>query len=372
MGSVQGSKNTVHKSSARRAQKNKGLGEDKDSVQYINLDPNNRLTVEEGGTGAAGSHEVANAAARNKPSAEERKAPTDATEASMMGGSSFMSAGAARAKKKSSTLSSAPPSSGALGSAAAYLPSGFPLKLEITPALIAGATALLMVTLSIVCWSTTRGRKMRRSQKYAISAQEAMPSAAQHTSPPGTRSTLRRLAAGASTRSAYVNSVKTGQFAGSSPQEQARLCEVLYDVYGGEAPDGGINDKAVRASGLTVSDSLQFCWILSCWRGIGKAVADSAVLGFFFLFFLVLSFGCKLTQCPVPQKEIYVSKRDAYVHVVHVSQDGKLLPRGLVATGSVSKRVSASFEERWCRRLWFLLCADARTRVANERIEFVP
>lgn len=35
--------------------------------------------------------------------------------------------------------------------------------------------------------------------------------------------------------------------------EHARLCEILYDIYGGKTPEGGINTKAVRAAGLTVS-----------------------------------------------------------------------------------------------------------------------
>lgn len=48
--------------------------------------------------------------------------------------------------------------------------------------------------------------------------------------------------------------------------EQASLCEVLYDVYGGVVPSHGINSRAVRDCELKVGVGVMFCgWGLAGW-----------------------------------------------------------------------------------------------------------
>lgn len=72
-----------------------------------------------------------------------------------------------------------------------------------------------------------------------------------------------------------------------SAEEQARLCEVLYDVYDGQVPAGGINSKDVRSCGLTVS----CVWCVECYCSTdcrdcgaivfgGRGICHSAVTDF--------------------------------------------------------------------------------------------
>lgn len=65
-----------------------------------------------------------------------------------------------------------------------------------------------------------------------------------------------RTRSGGRTGGAGIQQPSVGKATATAQQES--LCEVLYDVYAGVVPTGGINSKAVRECGLTVSATFLF------------------------------------------------------------------------------------------------------------------
>lgn len=74
---------------------------------------------------------------------------------------------------------------------------------------------------------------------------------------------------------------RTGGDKATATAQQESLCEVLYDVYAGVVPTGGITSKAVRECGLTVSATFPFSIlvILNVANGILYAVRTPSSWG---------------------------------------------------------------------------------------------
>ena len=133
------------------------------------------------------------------------------------------------------------------------------------PAVLA-AVAVVAILLSVWwgCSKANRKRTARRARAVGGGVE-----ALETTSPVGgagynTRGD--RTAQNASPSPAGASKPRTPAKVLMMTPDQAALCEVLYDVYGGVVPSHGINSRAVRDCELKVSVGVMFCeGVVSAW-----------------------------------------------------------------------------------------------------------
>lgn len=130
---------------------------------------------------------------------------------------------------------------------------------------VLGAVAVVAILLS-VWWGCNKANRKRTGRRARTVGGGV--NALETTSPVGGagHNTLR----GRTARNASPSTSPAGAAKPRTPAkvlimtpEQASLCEVLYDVYGGVVPSHGINSRAVRDCELKVSVGVMF------WGGVG-------------------------------------------------------------------------------------------------------
>lgn len=122
-----------------------------------------------------------------------------------------------------------------------------------TPAVLSTISAILATSLFFIWWRRRRCDQSGLTRRDGVHFSEEP---VKQTSDPASEVSMDKQ----SLQARHIRSKSTTSLQSPNTNEapdsavaRARLCEVLYDVYGGKTPEGGIDNKMVRAAGLDVS-----------------------------------------------------------------------------------------------------------------------